>query len=242
MEKYNMKITKTQLKQIIKENLEALPIENLIGGISSLVNGMDPEDVGVVFTTVYRGMEEEQPQPEPESDPETVTPIGFDRQPEKVSEPSQARIGFEETLQKMIKEEFIAIKTMAILREYVANDRKAQATLNHLSVQEQRILVQVKELMGMDDNEFEELLKDPRRLGDLISLISQEQEMQIAEQSNKEVLEEDGKGCADTDKGCIRKRESGWVILNNKKGGVWRKCDSRSHCEEILDAFHASKG
>ena len=56
------------------------------------------------------------------------------------------------------------------------------------------------------------------------------------------VLNEDGKGCADTDKGCIRKRKGGWVILNNKKGGVWRKCDSRSHCEEILDAFHASKG
>ena len=56
------------------------------------------------------------------------------------------------------------------------------------------------------------------------------------------LIEEDGKGCADTDKGCIRKRKDGWVILNNKKGGVWRKCDSRSHCEEILDAFHASKG
>ena len=55
-------------------------------------------------------------------------------------------------------------------------------------------------------------------------------------------LEENGKGCADTDKGCIRKRKDGWVILNNKKGGVFRKCDSRSHCEEILDAFHASKG
>ena len=58
----------------------------------------------------------------------------------------------------------------------------------------------------------------------------------------EELIEEDGKGCADTDKGCIRKREDGWVILNNRKGGVWRKCDSRSHCEEILDAFHASKG
>jgi hypothetical protein len=58
----------------------------------------------------------------------------------------------------------------------------------------------------------------------------------------EEVIEEDGKGCADTDQGCIRKRKDGWVILNNKKGGIFRKCDSRSHCEEILDAFHASKG
>ena len=64
----------------------------------------------------------------------------------------------------------------------------------------------------------------------------------IKEELEAALNEADGKGCADTDKGCIRKRDGGWVILNNKKGGVWRKCDSRSHCEEILDAFHASKG
>ena len=51
-----------------------------------------------------------------------------------------------------------------------------------------------------------------------------------------------GKGCADMPKGCIMKRDGKWVILNNKKGGVWRECDSKAHCEEILDAFHASKG
>ena len=65
---------------------------------------------------------------------------------------------------------------------------------------------------------------------------------QIIKEELQAVLMEDGKGCADTDKGCIRKRKGGWVILNNKKGGVWRECDSREHCEEILDAFHASKG
>ncbi len=50
--------------------------------------------------------------------------------------------------------------------------------------------------------------------------------------------ETEGKGCAETEKGCIRKNESGWVILNNKKGGVWRKCDSKKHCQEMLDAMH----
>ena len=54
--------------------------------------------------------------------------------------------------------------------------------------------------------------------------------------------EAEGKNCADTEKGCIRQRDGQWVILNNKKGGIFRKCDSRAHCEEILDAFHASKG
>jgi hypothetical protein len=73
--------------------------------------------------------------------------------------------------------------------------------------------------------------------------ITQSQLKRIIKEELEAVLNEaDGKGCADTDKGCIRERDGGWVILNNKKGGVWRKCDSRSHCEEILDAFHASKG
>ena len=58
----------------------------------------------------------------------------------------------------------------------------------------------------------------------------------------KLIKEAEGKGCAESEggSGCIKKRGSGWVILNNKKGGVWRKCDSEKHCEEILDAFHAS--
>jgi len=55
------------------------------------------------------------------------------------------------------------------------------------------------------------------------------------------VSEQDGKGCADTEAGCIRKKDGGWVVMNNKKGGVWRKCDSKKHCEEMLDAFHANQ-
>jgi len=59
-----------------------------------------------------------------------------------------------------------------------------------------------------------------------------------------ELNEAEGKGCAESEggPGCIKKQDDQWVIMNNKKGGVWRKCDSEAHCEEILDAFHASKG
>ncbi len=57
---------------------------------------------------------------------------------------------------------------------------------------------------------------------------------------NLVVEAKDGKGCANTSKGCVRKRDGKWIILNNKKGGVWRKCKSRSHCEDILDAYHAN--
>jgi hypothetical protein len=56
--------------------------------------------------------------------------------------------------------------------------------------------------------------------------------------------EAEGKGCAESEggPGCVKEKDGQWVIMNNKKGGVWRKCDSKAHCEEILDAFHASKG
>lgn len=78
----------------------------------------------------------------------------------------------------------------------------------------------------------------------IMNKIKEPQDVSVNEGNNlknNKLITENGKNCADTDKGCIRKRKSGWVILNNKKGGVWRKCDSKKHCEEILDAFHASK-
>ena len=99
-----MKITKSQLKEVIRENLESLPIENLIGGISSLVDGMDPELVGVVFTTVFKEMEGGAP-PESGEEPDGAPQIGFDREPEEISNKAPASIGFEENLVRIIKEE-----------------------------------------------------------------------------------------------------------------------------------------
>jgi hypothetical protein len=74
--------------------------------------------------------------------------------------------------------------------------------------------------------------------------ITKSQLKQIIKEELETVLNEDGKGCAESEggSGCIKRRDDQWVIMNNKKGGVWRKCDSEEHCEEILDAFHASKG
>jgi len=66
-------------------------------------------------------------------------------------------------------------------------------------------------------------------------------ESQLVEMIENLVVEaKEGKGCANTSKGCVRQRDGGWIILNNKKGGVWRKCKSKSHCEDILDAYHAN--
>lgn len=56
-------------------------------------------------------------------------------------------------------------------------------------------------------------------------------------------IKQAGKGCAKSEggKGCIVQQDGGWVILNNKKGGIWRKCKSREHCEDILSAYQANK-
>ena len=68
-------------------------------------------------------------------------------------------------------------------------------------------------------------------------------ESQLVKRLSKKLHEAEGKGCAESEggSGCIKKRGDGWVILNNEKGGVWRKCTSEKDCQEQLDAFHANK-
>tara|TARA_R110002020_G_scaffold295713_4_gene511340 strand:- start:1347 stop:2075 length:729 start_codon:yes stop_codon:yes gene_type:complete len=98
-----MKVTKLQVKEIIRENIESLPIDNLIAGISGLVQDMDPELVGVVFTTVFKDIEG-APAAGEEGD-ELPQSIGFDREPEEGSIGEPTRIGFEENIQRIIIEE-----------------------------------------------------------------------------------------------------------------------------------------
>ena len=68
---------------------------------------MDPELVGVVFTTVFKDIENGGPSTEPEAtdEPEEITPIGFGREPEQLSDKEPTKIGFEEELEKIIREE-----------------------------------------------------------------------------------------------------------------------------------------
>lgn len=49
--------------------------------------------------------------------------------------------------------------------------------------------------------------------------------------------------CADTDDGCVREDDDGtWYILNNKKGGVWRKgFESKQSAKDSLEAMHSQK-
>lgn len=67
-------------------------------------------------------------------------------------------------------------------------------------------------------------------------------ESKLIKRLTRKLHESDGKGCSESEggSGCIKKQGNGWVILNNKKGGVWRKCTSRKDCQEQLDAFHSN--
>ena len=61
--------------------------------------------------------------------------------------------------------------------------------------------------------------------------------------SKRYALRQEGKGCAKSEggSGCIVERNGQWVVLNNKKGGIWKKCKSKEHCQEILAAYQANK-
>ena len=58
----------------------------------------------------------------------------------------------------------------------------------------------------------------------------------------REILVE--QGCADREDGCVRRDKDGtWYILNNKKGGVWKKgFESEKSAKDSLAAMHAKKG
>ena len=76
-------------------------------------------------------------------------------------------------------------------------------------------------------------------------IISEEEKARIRglhrEHSVIKESELQGKGCANTPTGCITQRNGNWVIMNNKKGGIWRTCKSKSNCQEMLGALWASK-
>ena len=95
-----------------------------------------------------------------------------------------------------------------ILKEYVTKNRDAQATLNKLSVQEQKILVELKELLEMSDEKFDELLANPKKLNYWLELIAQEKNVQVAEASHSKKQNCFAKGKYKTFKGkskCIQR-------------------------------------
>jgi hypothetical protein len=64
---------------------------------------------------------------------------------------------------------------------------------------------------------------------------------QIQRIIQEELVRLNEQGCADRESGCIRQDEDGtWYILNNKKGGVWKRgYKSKQSAKDSLAAMHA---
>jgi len=112
-----------------------------------------------------------------------------------------------------------------------------QATTKGMGKRRKESIMKKSELMRIIKEEVEVILTNAEAV-EMFDLDPDTlQEMALTEAP-------EGKGCAESEggSGCIKKKGDQWVIMNNKKGGIFRKCDSEAHCEEILDAFHAAKG
>ena len=69
--------------------------------------------------------------------------------------------------------------------------------------------------------------------------ITRRQLRRIISEEVSSSLEE--QGCADREGGCVREDEDGtWYILNNKKGGTWRKgFKSKQSALDTIEAMHS---
>ena len=67
---------------------------------------------------------------------------------------------------------------------------------------------------------------------------------QIRRIIREELIRLDEQGCAERESGCIKKDKDGtWYILNNKKGGIWKKgFKSKQSAKDSLSAMHAGAG
>ena len=118
-----------------------------------------------------------------------------------------------------------------------ASHNMFQATTKGMGRRREESIMKKSELMKIIREEVEVILTN----AEAVEMFDLDPDM-LQEMALTEAPE--GKGCAESEggSGCIKKKGDQWVIMNNKKGGIFRKCDSEAHCEEILDAFHAAKG
>jgi len=75
---------------------------------------------------------------------------------------------------------------------------------------------------------------------------------QLRQIIREEISRLDEQGCGDREEGCVKKSNGSdpdtygpkgtWYILNNKKGGVFRKgFDTEQSAKDSLEAMHAGK-
>tara|TARA_B100002019_G_C21142042_1_gene533758 strand:- start:95 stop:973 length:879 start_codon:yes stop_codon:yes gene_type:complete len=103
------------------------------------------------------------------------------------------------------------------------------------------VLVANKEIQKSVVDDLEKNLKESIKRSKNVIKLTEADLYKIVDRVLNENKE--GKGCAESEggSGCIKKKDGQWVIMNNKKGGIFKKCSSKKDCEEILAGYHASK-
>ncbi len=100
-------------------------------------------------------------------------------------------------------------------------------------------------------NELDERSNKKKETGVTITETPEVQISSIAYDPNKGLhdpaddspLEAAGEGCAKSEggSGCVKERGGEWVILNNKKGGIWRSgFSSKAAANDTLAGYHAN--
>jgi len=108
---------------------------------------------------------------------------------------------------------------------------------------EDAVVAEEEDMKVYDKNDVSKVLDDNSFKGDFgYKEADDDIKLITVKEVRKLVEDKEGKGCANTTKGCVRKKGNKWIILNNKKGGVWKKggeYDTKEAANEKLMAIHA---
>jgi hypothetical protein len=148
-----------------------------------------------------------------------------------------------------------------LLRDYESTDRVNESDAESMSVEETNKLTthETSGLSGLnteysgdlgttgdltlsDQNKNREL--ELKKIGE--SMVEQKKTPIYKKYMHKSMANQ---GCAKSEggDGCVVKKDGKWVILNNRKGGIWRDNDGKGFAnpeaaQKVLSGYHASKG
>mgnify|MGYP001131843036 CR=1 FL=1 len=148
-----------------------------------------------------------------------------------------------------------------LLRDYESTDLVNESDVDNMSVEETNKLT-TNETSGLSGLNTEysgdvgttggQTLSDQNKLREIElkeigeSMVEQKKTPIYKKYMHKSMANQ---GCAKSEggDGCVVKKNGKWVILNNKKGGIWRDNDGKGFAnpeaaQKVLSGYHASKG
>jgi len=148
-----------------------------------------------------------------------------------------------------------------ILRDYKSTDLVNESDVENMSVEETNKLT-TNETSGLSDLNTEysgnigttegQTLSDQNKIRELeLKQIGESMAEQKKTPIYKKYMHKSmaNQGCAKSEggDGCVVKKDGKWVILNNKKGGIWRDNGGKGFAnakaaQKVLSGYHANKG